>query len=197
MTPIQQSVYQFIRDYIQSYNYAPSFTEIAVGVGISPKSKSFIHSCVHALAEKGWLLVDAKRRWRNIRLASSTARAIPVMGAIVAGETFAPASQPETIDVGALFSAEDHYILKVKGDTLLESGILEGDWLICKKTVPKEGDNVIVLIGHHQQATLRRLSYQIKDKITLISANPTLKPTSYSPERVQIQGVFVGLVRSC
>lgn len=197
MTPIQHSVYQFIRDYIQSYNYAPSFTEIAVGVGISPKSKSFIHSCVHALAEKGWLLVDAKRRWRNIRLADATAHAIPVLGSITAGAPFIPMSHTETLDLSALFIAENHFILKVRGESLLEPGVLEGDWLICKKTVPIEGDKVIALVGHHQEATLKRLSYQVKDKITLISANPTIKPTSYAPERVKVQGVFVGLVRSC
>jgi repressor LexA len=78
---------------------------------------------------------------------------------------------------------------------MMEEGILDGDFVICKHTPQaREGEIVVALIDN-QDATLKRISYKIQDRITLIPANPTFKPKAYLMHRVQVQGVFIGLLR--
>lgn len=79
---------------------------------------------------------------------------------------------------------------------MIEEGILDGDLIICKKAEQaKEGDIIVALIDE-QNTTLKRISYKVKGMITLIPANPDLKPRAYSPERIRVQGVYMGLIRA-
>jgi repressor LexA len=86
-------------------------------------------------------------------------------------------------------------MLQVKGDSMIEEQIFDGDFVICKRRESaQEGEIAAVLIDQHE-VTLKKLSYQLKGMVTLIPANTCLKPKAYLPYRIQIQGVFVAAMR--
>lgn len=196
VTPVQQKVYEFIQSYIAQHHYSPSLQEVARGIGISPNSISLISRSIHALVDAG-LLKFHKKGYRNIQIAEMAQAdfALPLMGRIAAGVPIEAIEDKQTIDLSTIFKNDNHFVLEVKGDSMIEEGIFDGDLVICKHT-PKahEGDIVVALLDQ-QEATLKRISYQIKDRVTLIPANPNLKPKAYLAHRVQVQGVFVGLLR--
>lgn len=197
MTPIQHKIYIFIQEFIAIHGYAPLLKEIALGVGISPKSKSFISRCVHALIEKGLLDMDGEARPRNIKLSKPFGKNVllPIVGRIAAGSPIEAIPQMETLDFNELFCAENHFVLEVKGDSMVNEGILHGDKIICKyQEVAQEGDIVVALIDD-LTVTFKRILFKPEGKITLIPANAQLEPKVYDKDRVKIQGVFVGLVR--
>lgn len=194
VTPLQHKIYDFIRQYLSEHSYAPSLAEIARGINVSPKSVSLISRSIHALVAAGRLTFD-KKGYRNINLAEANRFCLPLLGRIAAGAPIAAIEDKQMIDLGAILQGESRFILEVKGDSMVDEGILDGDLVICRHTDhAKEGDIVVALLDQ-QEATLKRLSYKIPDRVTLIPANPMLKPKAYLPQHVQIQGVFVGLLR--
>lgn len=196
-TPVQQKIYQFIQSYTNQHGYSPALIEIARGIGISPKSISLVSRSIHSLVDAG-LLRFHKKGYRNIQVVEEEQRgSLPLLGRIAAGTPIEAIENKQTIDLAGLFSGSDHFALKVKGDSMREEGIFDGDLVVCRAVQrASEGDIVVALIDT-QEATLKRISYQIHDRITLIPANPSFKPKAYLPNRVQIQGVYVGLVRLC
>lgn len=194
ITPLQHKIYDFISDYLAQHGYAPALAEIAVGIGVSPKSISLISRSVHALVAAGRLKLGEKG-YRNISLASTSQVCLPLLGRIAAGAPIAAIEDKQSIDLPALLYADDRFILEVKGDSMIDEGIFDGDWVICRHTQHAREDDIVVALVDQQEATLKRLSYKVRDRITLIPANPQLKPKAYLPQRVQIQGVYVGLVR--
>ncbi len=194
-TPIQQKIYQFIQDYINEHGYSPALVEIARGIGISPKSISLVSRSIHALADAGRLRFH-KKGYRNIQLVEGEQRAsLPLLGRIAAGVPIEVIENRQSIDLAGLFDSTHHFVLQVKGESMVEEGMFDGDLVVCRLAQrANEGDMVFALIDG-REAALKRVSYQIQDRITLIPANTSLKPKAYLPHRVQIQGVFAGLVR--
>jgi repressor LexA len=195
MTPLQHKIHKLIGEYVAEHGYSPSLTEIASGIGISSKSISLISRHIHALVAAGELQFHRKG-YRNIQVRKLADRqSLPVIGRIAAGHPMEAIEHKQTMDLGALFKSDEHFMLEVKGDSMVEEGILDGDFVICRSCErAQEGEIVIALIDQ-QDATLKRLSYQIPDRITLIPANTAMKPKAYLPHRVQIQGIWVGLLR--
>lgn len=194
ITPAQHAVYDFIQAFIEEHGYSPSLVEIAEGIGVSPKSVSLISRQIHALVAAGRLKRD-KKGYRRISLVGQEGLVLPLMGRIAAGSPIEAIEDKQTIDIGAMLQGSDHYVLEVRGDSMVEEGIFDGDLVICKQAEEaREGDIVVALIDQ-QEATLKRLSYKARDKVTLIPANQTMKPKTYLPHRVRIQGIFVGLLR--
>lgn len=193
-TPLQGRIYDFIQQYIFLHGYSPSLREIARGIGISPNSISLVSRSIHALAAAGRLEFH-KKGYRNIQVCGSSELSLPLIGRIAAGAPIEAIENRQVIDLGRIVRGEDHFALEVKGDSMVEEGILDGDLVICKRAEQaREGDIIVALIDE-QDATLKRVSYRIRDRVTLIPANPALKPKAYLPHRVRIQGVFVGLLR--
>lgn len=194
VTPVQQRIYHYVNDYIQEHGHSPSLEEIARGIGISPNSISLISRSIHALVDAGRLRFH-KKGYRNIEVVQAERFTLPLVGKIAAGIPIEAIENTQSIDIGALLQGQDRFVLQVQGDSMIEEGILDGDLVICRQAQQaKEGDIVAALIDEHD-ATLKRLSYQIPERVTLIPANVTLKPKAYLPHRVQIQGIFVGLLR--
>lgn len=195
MTPTQQKIFQFIQAYANQHGYSPSLVEIARGIGISPKSISLVSRNIHALVKSGQLRFHRKG-YRNIAVTDQTAcHSLPLVGRIAAGTPIEAIESKQFLDLTSFFNVSEHFVLEVKGDSMVEEGIFDGDMVICRqKQRANEGDIVVALIDG-QEATLKRISYQIPDRITLIPANANLKPKAYLSHRVQVQGVFAGLLR--
>ncbi len=192
-TGFRDNLYQFLSDHINAYGMSPSFREITEAMGISPRSKSFITRSLRTLEKEGKLILEKKGRRLLIKISN---KQLQLLGRISAGSPIEAIEDRQFIDINQLFSGEDRCALTVKGASMIDEGILDGDMIIYKKSeIAKEGQIVVVLIDQHH-ATLKRISYKIKDMITLIPANLELKPRVYVPERVSVQGVYIGLVRT-
>lgn len=195
ITPLQQKTYAFIKDFLAEHDYAPSLAEIASGIGISPKSVSLISRHIHALVAAGMLQLDRKG-YRNISLVENTqSGGLPLLGRIAAGLPIEALEDKQVIHLEHMFTGDERFALAVKGNSMVDEGILDGDLVICRQTTQaREGDIVVALIDN-QEATLKRISFKVPERVTLIPANPEFKPKAYLPQRVQVQGIYIGLLR--
>jgi len=118
-----------------------------------------------------------------------------VLGNIAAGQPIEAVEEFETFDLAKAFDPHAHFLLRVRGTSMILDGIHDGDLAIIRHTnVAKAGDTVVALVDGGE-ATLKRFK-QVKDTITLIPANDQMQPMQFEASRVEIRGVFVGLVRS-
>lgn len=193
-TPQQRKIYEFIEQYIEEQGYSPTLEEIAKGIGISPRSVSLISRGIQALLKAGWLTAY-KKGSRNVRPSKSSSFSMPLLGRIAAGSPIEAIADSQSVDLGALFKDDNHFMLEVKGDSMIEERIFDGDFVICKRSDRAEEGDVVAVLIDQQEVTLKRLSYQLKGMITLIPANTQLKPKAYPPQRIQIQGVFIATMR--
>lgn len=191
-TNFRNQLYQFIASYIQQYGCSPSFFDMTAAMEISPRSKSLISRSLKTLEKEG--LVSLKKSGRQVVITIKH-KDLVLLGQISAGLPIEAISDYQSIDLSHFLQGENRFALLVKGHSMIEEGILDGDIIICQHAhLAQEGDIVVALIdGHH--ATLKKLSYKMKGMITLIPANPLYKPRAYSPERITIQGIYRGLVR--
>jgi len=182
----------FISDYINQYNNSPSFAEMTEAMSISPRSKSLITRSLRALEKEGKLALTKEGRRLSI---SFLQKRVQLVGRISAGTPIEAIAECEFIDINHVFDGLHRFALQVKGTSMIEEGILDGDIIICKQSdVAEEGEVVVALIDQHN-TTLKRISYRMRGMVTLIPANPALKPRAYAPDRIRIQGVYVGLIR--
>lgn len=196
LTPNQIEAFKFIQTYIKQYQHAPKLDEIAKGIGV--RSRSLISRYVHALAAAE-LIYLVPGEYRNIRLKEQepSAPKVPLIGRIAAGKPIEAIPEHEVADVANLLTDNARfkpYALEVQGDSMKDEGIFDGDIILCEPCeVASNGDIVVALIDD-TETTLKRIYYS-HDTILLIPANVNLKPQSYEPHRVKVQGVYKGLVR--
>jgi repressor LexA len=194
LTQLEQRILEFIRDYIGQHGQGPTLTEIGAAMDI--KSKGTVHRYVQALTNKG-ALEHVERGWRGIRLANESqlhSTTLPLAGRIAAGHPIEAIPGQDQLDLGA-FVSDNRFALQVKGDSMIDIGILDGDWVIIEqRDTAHDGDIVVALIDE-QDATLKRFKRLSNDQVLLIPENTSLSPMQYSLERVRIQGILVGQLR--
>lgn len=129
-------------------------------------------------------------------LPSSDNVSIPVMGQIAAGvPAEAIQHRSRTISVPPeLLSRGEHFALEVKGDSMIEAGILEGDTIILRRGDTANTGDIVVALIDQEEATLKRLRKR-GDSIALEAANPAYETRIFGPDRVDVQGILVGLIR--
>lgn len=198
LTRAQQKTEDFIRKFFKEEGYAPTASEIAEGIGI--KSRGVVHRYLKALVGAGRIALTPKRH-RNIRLLDpvselSFGASLPLVGAIAAGQPIEAVPQQESIDVANIFVGPNRYALTVKGDSMIDEGIFDGDIVICEKSDSANDGQIVVALIDQEEATLKRLQRNTDATITLHPANPTLKPMIYQSDRVMIQGIYIGLIRA-
>lgn len=194
LTRLEEKLLQFITRYIAQQGHAPTLEEI--GKGLDIRSRGTVHRYIESLIAKGHIYREG-RTWRSLRLTGEKSRhslTLPLIGRIAAGSPIEAIPGEEELDIGALFSGPDRFILKVKGDSMIEAGILDGDYVVIRYSdVARDGDIVVALIDDGE-ATLKRFRRNGR-QIELLPENRELTPLVYPAERVRIQGVLVGQVR--
>jgi len=194
LTSGQHKTLDFIRQYIAREGFAPTLTEIAVGLGL--RSKGAVHRQVQALAEAGHIELLPGRK-RGIKLSDDAQQAInsvPLLGRIAAGQPIEAIAGQDKLDLSPI-TGTDRYALVVKGDSMMDIGILDGDTVIIKLSdTARDGDVVVALIDD-TEATLKRLHYVDSEMLDLVPENKTMQPMRYAAERVRIQGILVGQLR--
>ncbi|MFH1745634.1 MAG: transcriptional repressor LexA [Planctomycetota bacterium] len=197
LTPKQLRVLIFIRDFSHARGYAPTMQELADEFGIS-KVTVFEH--IDALQKKGYLK-RTRHKARSLQLSANInfpderATCLPLVGTIAAGAPIEAIEDPETLDLEEMFvSPHGSFVLRVKGDSMIEDQICDGDYVIIeKRETARDGETVVALLDDGE-ATLKRL-YHERNGIRLQPANPAYKPII--TKNVRVQGVVVGILRKC
>ncbi len=198
----EREVLEFLAQFQKQYGYSPTLTEISKATG--HKSNSTVHTLIRALVEKGYVQkVDGNTRVLKIidekaaqgLLGQLPSIELPLMGYIAAGKPLEPHTDPNaTFQVSAsmISGKKTAYVLQVKGESMIEDGILDGDYVVIEKSeVASNGDIVVALVDDNL-ATLKRF-YKEGEKVVLKPANSAMEPIY--PNSLRIQGIAVGVVR--
>ena len=195
LTKRQKQVLDFIKAFIKKRDYAPSLEEVKEHLGLSSVSTAHFH--VQALQQKGFLRKDDNRP-RTIEISKNggtNVREIQLAGTIAAGEPIEAIEGHDTIQVPALLvpnKGRKFFALRVKGDSLIEDGILDGDVVIVEQTSTAKDGDLVVAVTDNNEATLKYF-YKEKNRIRLEPRNRALKPIFV--HACTIQGKFVSLFR--
>ncbi len=191
----QAEVLDFIKEFMASHSYAPSYREIAEGLGLSSPATVFEH--IKALSEKGYVRIDEGEA-RSVELTPKVgwftkAVELPLVGLIAAGQPIEAIQQNERIAIPLeLLPNLNCFVLQVKGDSMIEDGIHDGDYVVVERNFyPKNGDVVVALL-ENEYATLKRY-YREATRIRLQPANRTMKP--FYVKNPVIQGIVRAVLR--
>ncbi len=196
LTKRQREILDYLNEFIQQHGYAPSLEEI--GRRFSLSSLATVHKHLTNLQEKGFI----RRAWnrsRSVELVPTRvgerAVELPLLGFVAAGVPIEAVSGSETIAVPETIAGKrDSYVLRVKGDSMIDEQIRDGDYVIVEdRKSADNGEMVIALLGG-ADVTLKKF-YRESGRVRLQPANPTMQPIFADPQDVQIQGVVVGVMR--
>ncbi len=192
----------FITQFVQRYGYAPTLQEMADGVGV--RAVATIHEHLHNLEDKGFLKVTTGAR-RGLELTGKGAKMgqmdgemavdLPVLGFIAAGEPLEPHTDPNlyiSVAPNLVTGGKPSYVLQVKGQSLIEEGILDGDYVVIQHQEEAQNGDIVVAILRNGLATLKRIFFE-EGRIRLQPANSTMSPIFVT--EVKIQGKVVGVIR--
>ncbi|MES9990974.1 MAG: transcriptional repressor LexA [Candidatus Thiodiazotropha sp.] len=194
LTPTQDRTLAFIRRYLKRRGYAPSLIEIAEGIGIT--SKGTAHRHVQALADAGRIRLIPGRK-RGIEMVDEeelSKTSLPLLGRIAAGQPIEAIANQERLELNDLFGP-NRYALQVKGDSMIDAGILDGDLAVIERCDTADDGAIVVALIDGEEATLKRLRRLKSGRIKLIAENPDIPPMIYAAKRVRIQGVLVCQLR--
>jgi repressor LexA len=194
LTKRQKEILDFINEFIEDKGYAPSYREIGDNFGLS--STATIAEHVQTLQNKGYLKIDHNEA-RSIEIIDNEkAEAIflSLAGLITAGQPIEAVEEKEKIAVPQDFVKDEanSYVLKVKGDSMIEEGIYDGDFVIVEKNESPRNGQVVVALLDNAFATLKKF-YKESNRIRLQPANSTMKPI-YAKD-VLVQGVVRAVIR--
>ncbi|MBU4315602.1 transcriptional repressor LexA [Patescibacteria group bacterium] len=197
ITKKQREVLDFIEHFVQTNGYTPSYREIAKGMGLASPSTVYQH--IQALCEKGIINTADDGSARSIELVedeiSIMSVMLPMAGLITAGEPIEAVEENEAFAVPTDFivDSENSYVLRVKGRSMIEDGIFDGDYVVIERNPsPKNGDVVVALLDN-QYATLKRF-YREAKHIRLQPANSTMDPIIVKGD-INIQGIVRAVMR--
>lgn len=196
LTSQENNALKFIRQYLSQYGYAPKFKEIGLAIGVN--SQGTVHRYVQALEEKGYI-ERSKGNSRGMYLAELplvSAPTIPLAGKIAAGLPIEAVEDQQELNLAEMFMGPELFALRVSGDSMMDAGILDNDYVIIKKQpVARDGDIVVAMIDK-VEATLKRFKRKSQQEVALIPENADMETMVYAAERVNIHGVLVGQMRS-
>tara|TARA_Y100000766_G_C18727318_1_gene517046 strand:- start:221 stop:823 length:603 start_codon:yes stop_codon:yes gene_type:complete len=192
LTDKEYKTYEFIEKYSQKYGKYPLLTEIAKGIGI--KSKGVAHRYVKAL-EKAGKLKRVSNQHRGMVLQEKKDIFLKSLGKIAAGGPIEAITDQQRIELEYLFTNKKSYALKVTGDSMIDAGIHDKDWVIIEEGTRFYKSKVHVVLIDNQDVTLKYVEKINSREIKLIPANKKFKDTIYPIDRVSIQGYVVGQVR--
>lgn len=198
----ERELLEFLAQFQRQYGYSPTLKEIAAATG--HKSVSTVHAIIRTLVDKSYIQkVDGNARVLKIvdpnisavMLKNLPSIELPLMGYIAAGSPLEPHTDPNaTFQVSAslLTGRKTAYVLQVKGESMIEDGILDGDFVVIEKAQDAINGEIVVALVDDNLATLKRF-YRENGKAVLKPANAKMEPIY--PNSLKIQGKVVGLIR--
>jgi len=194
-TDREREVYDFVLAYTRRHGVAPKLREIAAHLGIA--SRGVVHRYLRSLEEAGLIVIEPDVA-RGVRLAERPAprATLPVLGRIAAGLPIEAIPDETEIDLSEFFMGPNRFVLRVTGDSMIEAGILNDDMVIVESRNTARNGEIVVALIDREEATLKFFQRNADGSITLKPANARLSPMRFAAERVAIQGVVVGQMRS-
>ena len=220
LTRKQHELLMFIHERIKETGVSPSFDEMKEALDLA--SKSGIHRLITALEERGFLRRLAHRaralevlkmpeqataaappKGRNLfqpklieNGPANEVRELPVLGRIAAGTPIAAIQdEKDRLQVPeAILGAGEHFVLEVQGDSMIQAGILDGDFVVIRRGESASSGEIVVALVMGEEATLKRLRRK-GASIALEAANPAYETRIFGPDQVEVQGKLVGLLR--
>jgi len=198
----EREVLEYLAQFQRQFGYSPTLKEIAQATG--HKSNSTIHSLIKALVDKGYIQkVEGNNRVLKIidqkvtfsLTGSRPAIELPLMGYIAAGKPLEPHTDPNAtfhVSASMISGKKTAYVLQVKGNSMIEDGILDGDFVVIEKAETAINGDIVVALIDNNMATLKRY-YNENGKVVLKPANAEMTPIY--PNSLIIQGKAVGIVR--
>jgi repressor LexA len=193
-TPNQRRVMKFICAFIEDGGYAPTLDEIAEGLGVT---KPTVQQYLAALEEKGAIRRE-RYTHRSIEITDprfQSRSGTPLLGRIAAGQPIEAVETETLVDIADILDLDggrNQFLLQVEGNSMIEDGIFDGDFVLVEKAKRAENGQTVVALLPDGSATLKRF-YREKKRIRLQPANPNLEPI-YA-KKVTIQGIVRGVVR--
>ena len=221
LTAKQHELLLFIQRKLEETGISPSFEEMKDALDL--KSKSGVHRLISALEERGFIrrlpnrarALEVLRQPENVTARSAPANdtvvqltpprsrpepandviEIPLHGRIAAGVPIEALEGQSTLPVpAALLGAGDHFALEVSGDSMIEAGILDGDYALVRRADTARDGEIVVALVRNEEATLKYLRRE-DGMIRLDPANGAYDPQIYRPDEVEVQGKLAGLLR--
>ncbi len=202
ITRRQHQVYDFISRFVAEHGYSPSFEEIASGLELS--SLATVHKHISNLEKKGLLTRDYNRS-RSIDLVPPKGRlkqsmsvnsgiVLPLLGRIAAGQPIEAIENQSTISLADFVRSKEVFVLEVKGESMQDEHIVDGDYVLVEKTRTAHNGDIVVALVESNDATLKRF-YREGDNIRLQPSNANMRPIIKSAAVVEIQGRVIGVLR--
>lgn len=193
----QQQILDFIKQHIQSQGSAPTLREIADAIGVH--SLATVHEHLQTLTTKG-LIKRKSGRVRSIDLKipmdfSATGMEVPILGFIAAGQPIEAYTDPNAtmaIPNSFVSGKKRNYVLRVKGESMIEDGIMDGDYVVIEQTESANNGDIVVALLENGMATLKRY-FKEATRIRLEPANAKMQPIF--AKNVRVQGKVSGLIR--
>ncbi|MGF1547996.1 MAG: transcriptional repressor LexA [Thiotrichales bacterium] len=196
LTRRQQDIYRYLQDHQAAFAQPPTLDELCQRLGLA--SRGSLHKHVQALVAAG-LIEPLDGKQRGIRLVAhdheSRERGVPMLGIIAAGKPIEAVPQPVYMPVPPeLLTGGNCYVLKVRGESMIDEGILDGDWVVIEQRDQARNGEIVVALVRDEEVTLKRIEQKFGE-VVLHAANRALPPLRYRPNEVRVQGVLVGLMR--
>jgi len=199
LTRRQKEILDFIEGFLDENGYSPSFEEIASFFGY--RSLATVHEHLSNLEAKGYIRKSYNES-RSIELARTEMRVaavdIPLLGTVAAGEPIEAIEQQETISVPddmITGVTGTHYVLRVRGDSMIDEQIRDGDYVIVRSRDSAENGDMIIALIDGENATVKKYYRETGGLVRLQPANPGLAPMRFDEGRVKVQGIVVGVIR--
>jgi repressor LexA len=196
LTKRQREILDFLNEFITQHGYAPSLEE--VGRRFSLSSLATVHKHLTNLQQKGFI----RRTWnrsRSVELVPTRtggrAVELPLLGYVAAGAPIEAITTTETISVPEdLVGKRDTYVLRVRGDSMIDEQIRDGDYVIVEDRKTAENGEMVIALLRGTDVTLKKF-YRDNGRVRLQPANPAMQPLLVEADHVQVQGVVVGVMR--
>ncbi len=203
LTRRQKEVLDFIWRFVEEHGYSPSYEEIAQGLRLA--SLATVHKHISALDAKGYLrraynqsrslevspeyVAEARRQKAAVRYE------VPLAGRIAAGAPVEAYPGTETLNFADFVGSRDTFALEVRGDSMIEDHILDGDYVLVERTSEVNDGDVVVALVDGAETTLKRYFREPGGMVRLQPANPSMSPILLSADRVSIQGRLLAVLR--
>ena len=203
LTAKQQAIYNFIRKHIETKGFPPAIRDICEEFRISSPNGVMCH--LKALQKKGYINRVEKRdnkqraqaRGITIPGVSAGGFSLPLRGVVAAGRAIETEETDDRLELRDLFGADDLFVVKVRGQSMVDGHIADGDYVVIRKCETCEnGEKVVAMVD--KAMTLKKY-YKKKDQVRLEPMNSSMEPIMVDPSRqdVRILGVLTGVIRKC
>ena len=195
LTPKQLRVFEFVRGFRSAHGYAPTLAEIAREFGVS---KITVLQHLRALEKRG-AIRRGRYQARSIEIrgpkrSREGAMLLPLAGTIAAGRPIEAIEDQELVDVSEFIEGKaDPFLLRVRGDSMIDEQIRDGDYVICERRTAAQNGETVVAIVAEGEATLKKFYRERGGRVRLQPANVGMKPLY--PKTLEIRGVVIGVLR--